>query len=136
MRVSAEILGRVTAPGTSYSPEFVAEFRTFHGELEEFFNATALEKRLRSLANRSKGKVAEAIHAFLAMKAEGASSNDHLLQLLKQLTVLRQLFTGEIERAELPRRSRLRLADIGLEDHAFTLLSECAEPAGQPFQFG
>ena len=35
-----EILGRITA-GAGYPPAFVQEFEVFHGELQEFFNATA-----------------------------------------------------------------------------------------------
>lgn len=33
------MLARVTAPGAGFSPDFVAEFRTFTRELRDFFNA-------------------------------------------------------------------------------------------------
>ena len=33
------MLARITAPGADYSGDFVAEFRTFTGELRDFFNA-------------------------------------------------------------------------------------------------
>ncbi len=126
LRTSEEILRRITAPGAGYAPAFVQEFQVFHGELQEFFNATALEKRLRTLARSSDAAGAEAVGAFLTLKREGRPSDAQLLDLLGRLTALRQLLAGRMVREDLLRRSQLRLADIGLEDYAFTLLSECA----------
>ena len=121
-----EILGRITAAGAGYPPAFVQEFEVFHGELQEFFNATALEARLRALARSFDAAVVEAVSGFLALKAEGPVSDGQLLDLLERLTALRQLFAEKGDQESPQRRSQLRLADIGLEDYAFALLSECS----------
>lgn len=44
-----EMLARITAPGADYSGDFVREFRTFTGELRDFFNAGSLADLLRAL---------------------------------------------------------------------------------------
>jgi len=67
LRTSAEILVRVTAAGTNYSKDFVREFQIFHGELQEFFNATALDARLRGLSRTDDQAGAEAVTAFLTL---------------------------------------------------------------------
>ncbi len=125
LRTSEEILQRITAEGASYAPAFVEEFKVFHRELQEFFNATALEDRLRTLA-QSGDVAAEAVKAFLALKAQSALADDQLLEVLERLTALRRLCAERMDTDNPQQRSRLRLADIGLEDYAFTLLSECA----------
>jgi phosphoglucan,water dikinase len=125
LRTSAEILGRITAAGAGYPPAFVREFQLFHAELQEFFNATGLEERLRALAGAGDPATADAVKAFLALKAAGQRSDDELLNLLERLTALRQLLERRLGQEVPHRRSRLRLADIGLEDYAFALLSEC-----------
>ncbi len=125
LRTSEELLARITAPGASYSPEFVREFRTFHGELQEFFNATALEARLRALGRSGDAACTEAITDFLTLKAKGRLPDNSLLTLLDRLTALRRLFADRMDRESHLRRSQLRMADVGLEDYAFTPLSEC-----------
>jgi phosphoglucan, water dikinase len=136
LRTSAEILGRITAPGADYSSAFVQEFQVFHRELQEFFNATALEGRLRALVKSGDGEEAEAVTTFLASKAEKAPSDEQLLGLLYKLTILRRLFAGQMERASPHRRSQLRLADIGLEEYAFALLSDCINRLGDKVLHG
>jgi phosphoglucan,water dikinase len=133
LRTTEELLARVTAPGAAYSPDFVREFKIFHGELQEFFNAEGLETRLRALARGA--DVAEAVNAFLALKTKERPADDGLLELLDRLTALRRRFAETMVRADPHRRSQLRLADVGLEDYAFTLLSEIAnrlEDLGRP----
>jgi phosphoglucan,water dikinase len=122
LRTSAEILARVTAPGAGYSPAFVAEFRTFHGELREFFNATGLDDRLNALIKSEDAAFTSAVRDFLALKAKNAPAD----RQLSLLTDLRRRVADRMSGANLRARSRLRLADVGLEDYAFTLLSECA----------
>ncbi len=131
LRTSEEILRRVTAPGAGFSPAFVQEFQTFHGELQEFFNATALDGRLRAAAS-SDPAATESISRFLALKADERRSDDRLFDLLDQLTALRQVLAEGMARADMRRRSQLRLADIALEDYAFALLSECANRLSNP----
>jgi phosphoglucan,water dikinase len=130
LHTSEEILGRITAPGADYPPAFVQEFRVFHQELQEFFNATALEGRLRALAQGADTALTGAVTGFLTLKAQQGPSDVSLLDLLERLTALRQLFGERMNRENPGQRSRLRLADIGLEDHAFALLSECVNRLG------
>ena len=118
--------GALPPPPAGYPPAFVQEFEVFHGELQEFFNATALEARLRALARSFDAAVVEAVSGFLALKAEGPVSDGQLLDLLERLTALRQLFAEKGDQESPQRRSQLHLADIGLEDYAFALLSECS----------
>jgi phosphoglucan,water dikinase len=121
LRTSAEFLKQITAPGTQYSADFVREFRVFHAELEEFFNATGLDRRLRALAD-GRGPVAEAAKALLTSRTETKPAPEQLAKL----TALRRAITEEMTGADVRRRSLLRLADIGLEDFAFRLLSDWA----------
>jgi phosphoglucan,water dikinase len=125
LHTSAEILGRIAAPDAGYAPAFVQEFRVFHAELQEFFNATALEDRLRALACSGDVALGEAVGAFLDLKAADPPSEGAPLELLERLTSLRQLLARKMVQEAPDRRSPLRLADVGLEDHAFALLSEC-----------
>jgi phosphoglucan,water dikinase len=135
LRTSEEFLARITAPRADYAPGFVEEFKLFHTELREFFNASALDTRLRSLAH-SESTLAETLNAFLNLKAKERLSDAELLDLLDQLTTLRRLLTQEREQGESHDRSQRRLADIGLEDFAFTLLSECANRLGDLTRLG
>ena len=43
------LLERITAPGANYPSAFVEQFRLFHEELKEFFNARSLDERLKAL---------------------------------------------------------------------------------------
>ena len=45
------MLAKLTAPGTDYPEEFVEEFRIFHRELKDFFNASTVTDRLDRLLN-------------------------------------------------------------------------------------
>jgi phosphoglucan,water dikinase len=125
LRTSEEILCRITAPGAGFAPAFVQEFQTFHEELREFFNAMTLEKRLRAIGLAIDPATREVVNAFLALKGTASHSSDQLLTLLERLTELRLRFAEQINRQGPRLRSQLRLADIGLEDYAFALLSEC-----------
>jgi phosphoglucan,water dikinase len=120
LATSAEILKRITSPGAQFAQEFVREFRIFHEELSEFFNATDLEKRLRALGRSADPAVTEAVKGFLASWKERAD----LTRLLGGLTALRRIIAEKLGQAPPRQRSQLRLADIGLEMHAFALLSE------------
>ena len=121
-----EILARITAPGASYSASFVREFQLFHEELSEFFNATSVERRLLHLLPLLGSAEVERVQAFLRLKAQPEATAVRRLALLKALTELREALArcaGALVGAE---RQRVRLADIGLEDYAFVVLSELA----------
>jgi phosphoglucan,water dikinase len=126
LRTSEEILARITAPEAAHSSAFVEEFKVFHAELQEFFNATELEARLQVLPRGGGPAEAEAVRAFLALKADGLSSDGAPLEMLERLVDLRRLCAERMGSEDPQWRSQLRLADIGLEDYAFTLLSACA----------
>jgi phosphoglucan,water dikinase len=125
-KTSSKILERITAPGTDYSPDFVAQFRLFHNELSEFFNASTLDKRLQDLLPSLSPRDAAQARAFLRLKAKRKHSDAGLLQLLRQLTALREYLSQLIPEAVGEEGQRLRLTDIALDDYAFALLSDAA----------
>ena len=125
-KTSSEILEQITAPGADYSLAFVEQFRIFHQELSEFFNASALDQRLEGLLPVLPTAQAAQIEAFLQFKAESGHLDAELLELLKQLTALREELALLLPEAGRELGQQLRLADIGLEDYAFALLSEAA----------
>ena len=115
---SANILQRITAPDSNYSHDFVAQFQIFHGELSEFFNASSLNDRLNGLAGSTDANIAEQISHFLGSKLSDSANARH--QTLTLLTQLREMLSTHKEGDPIEHR----LADIALEDYAFTLLSE------------
>lgn len=133
---SEEILERITAPGTSYSPDFVHQFEIFHEELGEFFNASALDVRLEDIAASLGTDGAAQVKGFLALKAKPDRSEGELLALLGGLTALRTAIGGKLAAAEGARAQHLRMTDIALEDYAFALLSEVANRLEKPVADG
>ena len=125
LKTSQDILARITAPNTGYAGAFVSEFKIFHAELSEFFNATALERRLHDLNPVLPAK-AENIRLFLSRKQERERAHGDVVEVLEALTVLRHGLAAELKGANAEVRAEIRLADIGLEDYAFALLSESA----------
>ena len=122
LATSAALLERITAPGAQYSGDFVEQFKIFHGELSEFFNASSLEDRLNAIAAAGDETTREVVQGFLDQKQrtdlEGQQS------ALAQLTELRRHLIALIEQREVPAQLDLRQTDIALEDFAFILLSE------------
>jgi phosphoglucan,water dikinase len=119
---SKELLERITAPGAAYSVEFVEQFRIFHEELKEFFNARTLEERLKALLAWANPQQAELIQAFLDRQSSaglGEKQGD-----LAALTSLRASLVEQIRKQPGPETVEFLLADLGLEDFAFVLLSE------------
>lgn len=114
---SRRLLDRITAPGTQYSADFVAQFKIFHEELEVFFNARSLVDQLEALAVNSDEAVQNAIRSFLVNKDKPGLQGR--LNSFESLTRLRREF-ARMPQSELERET----ADIGLEDYAFGLLSE------------
>ncbi len=126
LKTSREILERISAPGADYSPGFVEQFRICHQELSEFFNASTLDQRLEGLLPSLPAGDAARMRCFLLLKAKRGRPDADLLELLAQLTALREGLSQRTPEAEGEQAQRLRLADIGLEDYAFALLSEAA----------
>lgn len=127
---SAEFLKRFTAPGANYPSAFVEEFKRFDDELKEFFNASSLEERLKALLPKAGPEQAELISTFLDKKP--ATVFPDQLSALGVLTELRQQLVHSA--ANSPAESQgLLLADIGLEEFAFALLSTLLNPLEADF---
>ena len=118
LQTAERILQTITAPGANYSSDFVGEFKVFYAELQEFFNAVGLEQRL--------GQIREAFPEFSEVIATFIRDNNSLGSLLKAQSALavRQAFKAFSVKDKDMVFSRLRLADIELEDYAFAMLSE------------
>jgi len=121
---SRDILSRITASGSHYSHEFINQFKIFHSELEEFFNATALDQRLASLDVADNHKLAELISQFNLLKTRASADDQDGIELLRQLTRLRQFLFSLQETTEGALTQRVRMCDIALEDFAFSQFSD------------
>ncbi len=122
LTISENILQRITAPGAEYAQPFVEQFKIFHHELREFFNAGALEQRLNKIC-QGNDKITPIIQRFLKAKAAVAKPGQQAA-LLKLLTRLRSELSHILRPDASPRTQNMRLTDIGLADYAFVLLSE------------
>ena len=141
-----QMLAKLTAPGTDYPEEFVEEFRIFHRELKDFFNASTVTDRLDKLLNENGGNVpggvADAAKNFARAKASvdaipaghapGQFADPALLRAIEEcLSALadarraidRELVDGGLAGQPPDQRQQWRLAEIGLEEYAFVLLS-------------
>ncbi len=122
LAVSAAILADICAPGANCPAEFVAQFRVFHAELEEFFSAASLGRRLAQLeaAADCPAELRQAAANFRAARAGAETSALARSALLKLTELRRQLATAPV--GDPAGRQSLRLLDIALEDDAFVLL--------------
>jgi phosphoglucan,water dikinase len=121
LATASAILERITAPGAHYSADFVEQFKLFHEELKEFFNARSLDERLNALLPEVGEREADLIRSFLSQKA--AASLPEQGRALTALTELRRHCLAAVEKRPGLERQEFLLADIGLEDFAFVLLS-------------
>ncbi len=112
------ILSEITAENTEYSADFVKEFQLFYTELEEFFNAVGLEKRLTQIADDF-AELKGVISSFLEIK----KVTDPLPRA-RQAYRVREAFRRFTAGKKLHLHSSLLLADIELEDYAFATISE------------
>jgi len=122
LTTSENILGRITAPGAEYSQPFVEQFKIFHQELQDFFNAASIEKSLNKICHGNE-ELGQSAQRFLEVKENFAKTGKHSA-LLKQITQLRSKLSQQIKHDASTNDQNIRLADIGLEDYAFVLLSE------------
>src|SRR5438874_2696005 len=90
------LLKRITAPGADYPSAFVEQFRFFHEELKEFFNARSLDERLKALLPAVGASQAGLIRSFLSEKA--GTRPPEQLAAFRTLTALRQGFLDLVER--------------------------------------
>lgn len=121
LNTSEWLLKRITLPDAGYSPVFVEQFKIFHDELREFFNARSLDEQLTALLSRSGDGEAGLIRDFLSAKP--GKDLQRQLDTFQILTELRARFCGGAEGGSDESQEFL-LADIALEDFAFALMSE------------
>ncbi len=122
LATSSAILRRITAPGAAYSPGFVEQFKIFHEELKEFFNAQSLDQRLEELKPSASPSQRERIEGFL--RGRHGKTVPEQLAALRLLTTLRgALLPAGKPPAAAPTQPHI-LADVALEGFAFVLLSQ------------
>jgi phosphoglucan,water dikinase len=122
LTTSAAILERITAPGANHSTDFVAQFRIFHEELKEFFNARSLDDRLTALLPSVDVETADQIRLFQHLRSRTDPAD--IVAALESLTSLRENLLSSAREGSTREPHDLLLADIALEDHGFVLLSE------------
>ncbi|XWS09268.1 hypothetical protein CRYUN_Cryun40dG0071300 [Craigia yunnanensis] len=135
--VSTEaMLARVTRNPGEYSEAFVEQFKIFHQELKDFFNAGSLTEQLESIRESLDEQGVSALAMFLECKksldtAEESSSILDLIKTMRSLSALREVIVKGLESslrndapdATIAMRQKWRLCEIGLEDYSFVLLS-------------
>jgi len=119
---SARLLERIIASEASYSPSFIREFKRFHEELKEFFNARSLEERLGAIGHKVDEKERILIRTFLEEK-ERAETSEQLIAVFELLTELRSRFGERSFEKSDSEVQELQIADIRLEDFSFVLMS-------------
>ncbi|XP_021646035.2 phosphoglucan, water dikinase, chloroplastic isoform X2 [Hevea brasiliensis] len=130
------MLARITNNPGEYSEAFVEQFKIFHHELKDFFNAGSLAEQLESIRESLDERGLSALTLFLECKknldtSEESSNNFQLITTLRSLNALRNIIVEGLESglrndapdAAIAMRQKWRLCEIGLEDYSFVLLS-------------
>ncbi|XP_062164628.1 phosphoglucan, water dikinase, chloroplastic isoform X1 [Alnus glutinosa] len=135
------MLARITKNPGEYSGAFVEQFKIFHHELKDFFNAGSLTEQLESISESMDERGLSALRLFLecqrSLNAVEESSNASenigigLFKTMQSLNVLREIIVKGLESglrndapdAAIAMRQKWRLCEIGLEDYSFVLLS-------------
>ncbi|KAK6266128.1 hypothetical protein QUC31_016965 [Theobroma cacao] len=130
------MLARVTKNPGEYSEPFVEQFKIFHQELKDFFNAGSLTEQLESIRESLDEWSLAALAMFLECKrsldaAEESSSSLDLIKTMRSLSALREVILKGLDSglrndapdAAIAMRQKWRLCEIGLEDYSFVLLS-------------
>lgn len=133
------LLMRVTKTPGEYSEAFVKEFKTFHSELKDFFNAGSLVEQLEALRPSIDKDYYAILDHFLWSKdrlesldkISGANIVEPLLDTIHALNNLRKILAKGLEsglrndasNGSIANRQKWRLSELGLEDYSFALLS-------------
>ncbi|CAI0453123.1 unnamed protein product [Linum tenue] len=130
------MLARITKNPGEYNGAFVEQFKIFHQELKDFFNAGSLTEQLDSVRDSFDSKSLSALTLFLDRKknldASKRSTNiSELIETMQSLNGLRDMIGKGLESglrndasdAAIAMRQKWRLCEIGLEDYSFVLLS-------------
>ncbi|KAJ1382425.1 Pyruvate phosphate dikinase, PEP/pyruvate-binding [Sesbania bispinosa] len=136
------MLSKITKNPGEYSEAFVEQFKIFHQELKDFFNAGSLTEQLESIHESMDENGISALNLFLECKknmdaaAESTAGAEEqgiklLFKTMESLNALRETIVKGLEsglRNDAPdsaiaMRQKWRLCEIGLEDYSFVLLS-------------
>ncbi|KAL3506570.1 hypothetical protein ACH5RR_031952 [Cinchona calisaya] len=141
--VATEVmLDKITKNPGEYSKAFIEQFKIFHCELKDFFNAGSLEEQLESIRESLAEKGLSTLSNFFKSKKgldnlnETSNVSDNevmglLVQTMKSLNSIREVIVKGLESglrndapdAAIAMRQKWRLCEIGLEDYAFVLFS-------------
>lgn len=136
------MLARITKSPGEYNEAFVEQFKIFHHELKDFFNAGSLAEQLESIKESFDERGLSTLSLFLECKM-GLDNLDEklnnsksdvtglLIKAIQSLNGLREVIVKGLESgirndapdASVAMRQKWRLCEIGLEDYAFVLLS-------------
>ncbi|GFP87620.1 phosphoglucan water dikinase chloroplastic [Phtheirospermum japonicum] len=135
------MLARITKKPGEYSEAFVEQFRIFHRELKDFFNAGSLEEQLESI-RESMDQNSTVLSQFLESKkildnmdsSSNISESEWMRVLMKTIQALNNLrvdiakglesgLRNDAPDSAIAMRQMWRLSEVGLEDYAFVLLS-------------
>ncbi|XP_027367646.1 phosphoglucan, water dikinase, chloroplastic isoform X2 [Abrus precatorius] len=136
------MLAKITKNPGEYSEAFVEQFKIFHQELKDFFNAGSLAEQLESICESMDENGISALNSFLECKkdldaaAESTADAEErvitfLIKTMESVNALREIIVKGLEsglRNDAPdsaiaMRQKWRLCEIGLEDYSFVLLS-------------
>ncbi|KAJ6873727.1 phosphoglucan [Populus alba x Populus x berolinensis] len=130
------MLARITKNPGEYSEAFVEQFKIFHHELKDFFNAGSLAEQLVSIRESLDERGCSALTLFMDCKkkldsAEKSRTIFELIKTMQSLNALRDIIVKGLESgtgndasdAAIAKRQKWRLCEIGLEDYSFVLLS-------------
>ncbi|KAJ0988966.1 hypothetical protein J5N97_007322 [Dioscorea zingiberensis] len=135
------MLAKITKTPGQYSEAFIEQFKIFHQELKDFFNAGSVTEQLISIKGSLDEESLPALDHFLDCKkslemlpeAKNSAENgvNELMKTLQSLTTIRALLVKGLQsgiRNDAPdtaiaMRQKWRLCEIGLEDYSFVLLS-------------
>ncbi|XP_075496743.1 LOW QUALITY PROTEIN: phosphoglucan, water dikinase, chloroplastic-like [Primulina tabacum] len=135
------MLARITKKPGEYSESFIEQFKIFHRELKDFFNAGNLEEQLESIRD-SLDQSSAALPLFLESKkvldnmegSDNIAENGWISVLMKTIQAMDNLreeiikglesgLRNDAPDAAIAIRQKWRLCEIGLEDYAFILVS-------------
>ncbi|KZV40911.1 phosphoglucan, water dikinase, chloroplastic, partial [Dorcoceras hygrometricum] len=135
------MLARITKKPGEYSDSFIEQFKIFHRELKDFFNAGNLEEQLESIRD-SMDLSSAALSSFLESKkvldntdgSDNIAENGWISVLMKTIQAMDNLrkeiikglesgLRNDAPDAAIAMRQKWRLCEIGLEDYAFILVS-------------
>ncbi|XP_038989785.1 phosphoglucan, water dikinase, chloroplastic isoform X2 [Phoenix dactylifera] len=137
------MLAKITKTPGEYSEAFIEQFKIFHHELKDFFNAGSLTEQLESMKESLDEHNLQAVAMFLECKKSleqleeadnfigNSSGVEFLMRTLQSLTTVRSQIMKGLESglrndapdAAIAMRQKWRLCEIGLEDYSFVLLS-------------